>query len=203
MTGKKRWVVLNVYDGILQLPIRSHNWWFSPHETMTTTYRSAFNTVWYKTVEAFEKSAPEINWEPFLWRTWKIDFSHHPHHPHHPHIIPSCLVQEDHGLSQVGSSLDDVDDAFRADPWQLLGLGLVEQVVQVAQRLLQFQGLAGQTGARRCRDEAIAGIFWVFQGWDGWNHVKPKGTLGKMVTNKLQWTRVTISRWFSHQNPPW
>ena len=66
-------------------------------------------------------------------------------------IIPSSLVQEDHGLSQVGSSLEDVDDAFRADPWQLLGLGLVEQVVQVAQRLLQFQGLAGR----------------VFQGWDG------------------------------------
>jgi hypothetical protein len=40
----------------------------------------------------------------------------------------------------------------------------------------------------------------VFQGWDGWNQVKPRGTLGKMVTNKLQWTRVSISRWCSHQN---
>ena len=47
--------------------------------------------------------------------------------PQHP-IIPSSLVQEDHGLSQVGSSLDDVDDAFRADPWQLFGLGLLGMI---------------------------------------------------------------------------
>ena len=64
----------------------------------------------------------------------------------HPGPIPWdhpswSLVEEDHGLSQVGSSLDDVDDAFRADPGQFFGLGLVEQVVQVAQGLLQFQGL--------------------------------------------------------------
>mmetsp|Transcript_65578 Transcript_65578/g.143823 ORF Transcript_65578/g.143823 Transcript_65578/m.143823 type:complete len:275 (-) Transcript_65578:337-1161(-) len=41
-------------------------------------------------------------------------------------VVLDGLVQEDHGLSQVGSSLDDVDDAFRANPWQLFGLGLVE-----------------------------------------------------------------------------
>lgn len=74
-------------------------------------------------------------------------------------IIPSSLVQEDHGLSQVGSSLDDVDDAFRADPRQLFGLGLVEQVVQVAQRLLEFQALAGQSPA----------LGWVEAGGTRWN----------------------------------
>mmetsp|Transcript_74778 Transcript_74778/g.118902 ORF Transcript_74778/g.118902 Transcript_74778/m.118902 type:complete len:260 (+) Transcript_74778:415-1194(+) len=56
-------------------------------------------------------------------------------------VVLDGLVEEDHGLSKVGSSLDDVDDAFRADPGQLFGLGFVEQVVQVAQGLLQFQGL--------------------------------------------------------------
>ena len=60
--------------------------------------------------------------------------------PSSPTHLQAGLVQEDDGLSQVGGSLHHIDDTLRADPGQLFRLTLVEQVVQVAQGLLQLQG---------------------------------------------------------------
>ena len=39
--------------------------------------------------------------------------------------------------------LNHVDHTLGANPWQFLRLGLIEQVVQVAQGLLQLEGLVG------------------------------------------------------------
>ena len=56
-------------------------------------------------------------------------------------VVVDGLVQEDDGLVQVGGRLHNVDDALGADPGQLLGLGIVEEVLQVAQGLLMPQAL--------------------------------------------------------------
>ena len=56
-------------------------------------------------------------------------------------VVVDGLVQEDDGLVQVGSRLDNVDDALGADPGQLLGLRIVEEVLQVAQGLVMPQAL--------------------------------------------------------------
>ena len=57
-------------------------------------------------------------------------------------VVVNGLVQEDNGLVQVGGRLDHVDDALCADPGQLLGLGIVEEVLQVAQGLVVPQALS-------------------------------------------------------------
>ena len=57
-------------------------------------------------------------------------------------VVVNGLVQEHNGLVQVGGRLDHVDDALRADPGQLLGLGVIEEVLQVAQGLLMPQALS-------------------------------------------------------------
>ena len=48
------------------------------------------------------------------------------------------LVEENNGLAQVGSTLDHINDTLSADPRQFCRLGIIEEVIQVAQRLLQL-----------------------------------------------------------------
>ena len=64
-----------------------------------------------------------------------------PYHPAPTVKTTRHLVQEDHCLAQIGGRLDHIDHALGADPWQLRGLRLVEQVVQVtsAKRTHEFR----------------------------------------------------------------
>mmetsp|Transcript_48932 Transcript_48932/g.87949 ORF Transcript_48932/g.87949 Transcript_48932/m.87949 type:complete len:217 (-) Transcript_48932:153-803(-) len=56
-------------------------------------------------------------------------------------IVVDGLVEENNGLSQVGSPLDGVNHTLRTDPRQLLRLRVIEEVVQVAQRMGRLQSL--------------------------------------------------------------
>eukprot|EP00438_Fugacium_kawagutii_P024172 Skav230773 [mRNA] locus=scaffold1473:126943:130091:+ [translate_table: standard] len=56
-------------------------------------------------------------------------------------IILNGLVKEDHGLAKVGSTLNHIDHTLRADPRKLFRLRVIEEVIEIAQRLLQFQRL--------------------------------------------------------------
>eukprot|EP00438_Fugacium_kawagutii_P002361 Skav200990 [mRNA] locus=scaffold991:41207:42531:- [translate_table: standard] len=56
-------------------------------------------------------------------------------------IILNGLVKEDHGLAEVSSPLNHIDHTLRADPRKLFRLRVIEEVIEIAQRLLQFQGL--------------------------------------------------------------
>eukprot|EP00438_Fugacium_kawagutii_P009782 Skav218803 [mRNA] locus=scaffold1140:314077:315435:- [translate_table: standard] len=56
-------------------------------------------------------------------------------------IILNGLVEENHGLAEVSSPLNHIDHTLCADPRKLFWLRVVEEVIEIPQRLLQFQGL--------------------------------------------------------------
>eukprot|EP00438_Fugacium_kawagutii_P001303 Skav226287 [mRNA] locus=scaffold3301:175648:185578:- [translate_table: standard] len=56
-------------------------------------------------------------------------------------IILNGLVKEDHGLAEVSSPLNHIDHTLCADPRKFFRLRVIEEVIEIAQWLLQFQGL--------------------------------------------------------------